>query len=98
MLRQVACPQVGFDHRSYAIPPVRQNTGDVRCSGGGIETPTALLTRLQPDRGVFGELKTYIREVWDDYISFIKADFRPFLEECKKDKCKRPFPSSWDLD
>jgi len=31
---------------------------------------------------MFGELKTYIRQVWDKHIGFVKADFLGFLEEC----------------
>jgi hypothetical protein len=31
---------------------------------------------------MFGELKTYIKEVWDEHIGFVKADFLGFLEEC----------------
>jgi hypothetical protein len=37
---------------------------------------------FNPIEGIFGELKTYIRQVWDKYIGFIRADFLGFLEEC----------------
>lgn len=30
----------------------------------------------------FGELKNYIRQVWDDQEDFIRADFGGFVEEC----------------
>lgn len=30
----------------------------------------------------FGELKMYIRQGWDEYEGFIRADFLSFLEEC----------------
>lgn len=30
----------------------------------------------------FRELKTYIRQVWDEHVGFIRADFSSFLEEC----------------
>jgi len=32
----------------------------------------------------FRELKAYIRQVWDEYVGFIRADFSSFLEECVK--------------
>ena len=47
-----------------------------------IIVPTAVLARRQPDRRdveMFGELKTYMRQVWDQHIGFVRADF---LEEC----------------
>ncbi len=31
---------------------------------------------------MFGELKTYIRQVLDEHIGFVRADFLGFLEEC----------------
>ncbi len=31
---------------------------------------------------MFRELKTYIRQVWNKHIGFIKADFLGFLKEC----------------
>jgi hypothetical protein len=31
---------------------------------------------------MFGELKTYIKQVWDEHIGFVRADFVGFLEEC----------------
>jgi DDE superfamily endonuclease len=37
---------------------------------------------LNPIEEFFGELKTYIRQVWDEHEGFIKADFLSFLEEC----------------
>ncbi|KAK0747310.1 hypothetical protein B0T21DRAFT_278698, partial [Apiosordaria backusii] len=30
----------------------------------------------------FQILPTYIRQVWDEHIGFIRADFPSFLEEC----------------
>jgi len=55
---------------------------------------------------MFGELKTYIRQVWDEHIGFVRADFLGFLEKCvtvvgarkPKGKCQRSFPSCWYLD
>jgi len=37
---------------------------------------------FNPIEEIFRELKTYIKQVWDEHISFIKADFLGFLEEC----------------
>lgn len=37
---------------------------------------------VSPIEEFFGELKTYIRQVWDEYQDLIKADFLFFLEEC----------------
>jgi transposase len=37
---------------------------------------------FNPIEEMFGELKTYIRQVWDEYIGFVRADFLGFLEEC----------------
>ena len=37
---------------------------------------------LNPIEEMFGELKTYIKQVWDEHIGFVKADFLGFLEEC----------------
>jgi hypothetical protein len=37
---------------------------------------------LNPIEEMFGELKTYIRQVWDEHIGFARADFLGFLEEC----------------
>jgi transposase len=37
---------------------------------------------LNPIEEFFGELKTYIRQVWHEHEGFIKADFLSFLEEC----------------
>jgi transposase len=37
---------------------------------------------FNPIEKMFRELKTYIREVWDKHIDFIRADFLGFLEEC----------------
>lgn len=37
---------------------------------------------LNPIEEFFGELKTYIRQVWYEHEGFIKADFLSFLEEC----------------
>ena len=37
---------------------------------------------LNPIEEMFGELKTYIRQVWDEHIGFVRADFLGFLEEC----------------
>src|SRR5437868_4628651 len=37
---------------------------------------------LNPIEEFFGELKIYIRKVWDGQEGFIKADFLSFLEEC----------------
>jgi hypothetical protein len=31
---------------------------------------------------MFRELKTYIRQVWDKHIGFVKANFLGFLKEC----------------
>lgn len=30
---------------------------------------------------MFGELKTYIKEAWDEHIGFIRANFLGFLKE-----------------
>ncbi len=35
---------------------------------------------LNPIEGMFGELKTYIRQVWDEHIGFVRADIMGFLE------------------
>ena len=40
------------------------------------------LPDFNPIKEMFGELKTYIKQVWDEHIGFIKADFLGFLEEC----------------
>lgn len=40
------------------------------------------LPDLNPIEEFFGELKTYIRQVWDEHVGFIRADFSSFLEEC----------------
>jgi transposase len=37
---------------------------------------------LNPIEEFFGELKAYIRQVWDEHEGFIRADFLSFLEEC----------------
>jgi hypothetical protein len=37
---------------------------------------------FNPIGEMFGELKTYIRQVWDKHIGFVRADFPGFLEEC----------------
>ena len=37
---------------------------------------------FNPIKEMFRELKTYIRQVWDKHIGFVKADFLGFLEEC----------------
>jgi transposase len=37
---------------------------------------------LSPIEEFFGELKTYIRQVWEEYQGLIRADFGRFLEEC----------------
>jgi len=37
---------------------------------------------LNPIEEFFGELKMYIRQVWDDQEGFVRADFQSFLEEC----------------
>jgi transposase len=37
---------------------------------------------LNPIKEMFGELKTYIKEVWDEHIGFVRADFLGFLKEC----------------
>ena len=37
---------------------------------------------LNPIEEFFGELKTYIRQVWDEHVGFIRDDFSSFLEEC----------------
>lgn len=37
---------------------------------------------LNPIEEFFRELKTYIRQAWDEHISFVRANFRSFLEEC----------------
>jgi hypothetical protein len=37
---------------------------------------------FNPIEEIFEELKTYIRQVWDEHIGFIRADFLGFLEEC----------------
>jgi transposase len=37
---------------------------------------------LNPIEEFFGELKTYIRQVWHEHEGFVKADFLSFLEEC----------------
>jgi hypothetical protein len=37
---------------------------------------------LNPIEEFFGELKTYIRQVWNEYKGFIKTDFLSFLKEC----------------
>lgn len=39
------------------------------------------LPDFNPIEEMFGELKTYIRQVWDEYIGFVRADFLGFLEE-----------------
>jgi transposase len=36
---------------------------------------------LNPIEEFFGELKTYIRQVWHEHEGFIKADFLSFLKE-----------------
>jgi len=36
---------------------------------------------LNPIEEFFGELKIYIRQIWDEYEDFIKVDFVLFLEE-----------------
>ena len=40
------------------------------------------LPNLNPIEEFFGELKIYIRKVWNKYKGFIKVDFLSFLEEC----------------
>ncbi|KAK1517409.1 hypothetical protein CABS01_16637 [Colletotrichum abscissum] len=35
-----------------------------------------------PIEHYFGELKNFIRQVWNEHQGFIRADFRSFLEEC----------------
>jgi len=40
------------------------------------------LPDFNPIKEMFKELKTYIRQVWDKHIGFIRADFLGFLEEC----------------
>ena len=35
-----------------------------------------------PIEEFFGELKTYIRQVWDEREEFVRAGFMSFLEEC----------------
>ncbi|KAL0930283.1 uncharacterized protein CTRU02_212491 [Colletotrichum truncatum] len=35
-----------------------------------------------PIEHFFGELKNFIRQVWNDHQGFIRADFQSFLEEC----------------
>ncbi len=37
---------------------------------------------MNPIEEMFGELKTYVKQVWDEHIGFVKADFLGFLEEC----------------
>jgi hypothetical protein len=37
---------------------------------------------FSPIEEMFGELETYIRQVWDEHIGFVRADFLGFLEEC----------------
>jgi len=37
---------------------------------------------FNPIEETFGKLKTYIREVWDKHIGFVRADFLGFLKEC----------------
>lgn len=37
---------------------------------------------LNPIKKMFRELKTYIKQNWDKHISFVKANFLGFLEEC----------------
>ena len=37
---------------------------------------------FKPIEEMFGELKTYIRQVWDEHIGFVRPDFLGFLEEC----------------
>ena len=37
---------------------------------------------LNPIEEMFGELKTYIKQVWEEHIGFVRADFLGFLEEC----------------
>lgn len=37
---------------------------------------------LNPIEEFFGELKTFIRQVWNEHLGFIRADFVSFLEEC----------------
>jgi DDE superfamily endonuclease len=37
---------------------------------------------FNPIEEMFRELKTYIRQVWDEHIGFVRADFLGFLEEC----------------
>jgi transposase len=37
---------------------------------------------FNPIEEMFGELKTYIRQVWDEHIGFVRANFLGFLEEC----------------
>jgi hypothetical protein len=37
---------------------------------------------LSPIKQFFGELKIYIRQVWEQHEDFIRKDFGGFLEEC----------------
>lgn len=37
---------------------------------------------FNPIEEMFGELKTYIRQAWDEHVGFSRADFLGFLEEC----------------
>ena len=37
---------------------------------------------VNPIEEFFGELRTYIRQIWDEHDDFIRADFMSFLEEC----------------
>jgi len=37
---------------------------------------------FNPIKEMFRELKTYIRQIWDEHIGFVRADFIGFLEEC----------------
>lgn len=50
------------------------------CGSAVIRTPYS--PDLHPIEEFFGELKTYIRQVWEDQIDFVKDDFISFLEEC----------------
>jgi hypothetical protein len=51
------------------------------CDDAGVVLPS-YSPDLNPIEEFFGELKIYIRKVWDVQEGFIKADFLSFLEEC----------------
>jgi len=45
-----------------------------------VTLPTALLTRLESNRGVLPELKAFIKRNWHLYADLPQQDFQVFLE------------------